>query len=184
MKSEIDLLSEIKIASPCTASWDEMHGDDRVRFCHDCQLNVYNLSTMTRPRAEALIHEKEGRLCVRLYMRRDGTALTENCPVGFRAARRVLLTQLGAIATVFTVLFSSVPILSSERRNAIRNSWLGQIEPFRSLFEWLDPTPLPVMLGMVRMPIPPSAGPVPTKPANKGRQGNRKTGAHGTIGRS
>jgi hypothetical protein len=124
MKSEIDLLSELKIASPCTASWDEMHGDDCVRFCQHCCLNVYNLSTMTRRQAEALVKEKEGRLCVRFYRRRDGTALTANCPVGFCAVRRALLTQLGVIA--FVMLFGSVPLLAADRRGALRYSWLGQ----------------------------------------------------------
>ena len=42
-----DRAHRLTIASPCTASWDDMEGDDKVRFCGECELNVYNLSAMT-----------------------------------------------------------------------------------------------------------------------------------------
>ena len=45
-------LNNIKIASPCSANWDEMYGNERKRFCGDCKLNVYNLSGMSRDEAE------------------------------------------------------------------------------------------------------------------------------------
>ena len=73
---------QLKIASPCPASWDDMEGDDRARFCPECELNVYNLSAMTEEEALKLVKEREGRLCVRFYQRRDGTVLTTDCPVG------------------------------------------------------------------------------------------------------
>ena len=66
-----------------------MEGDDRVRFCGECELNVYNLSSMTEDEALKLVEEREGRLCVRFYQREDGTVLTSDCPVG--ANRRVLM---------------------------------------------------------------------------------------------
>ena len=69
-------LEQIKIASPCPANWDEMTGTEQVRFCLGCRKNVYNLSEMTRNEAQALVEEKEGRLCVRFYTRADGTMLT------------------------------------------------------------------------------------------------------------
>lgn len=75
-------LNHIKIASPCSADWNEMYGDNRKRFCSDCKLNVYNLSEMTQTEAENLLFEAEGRLCVRLYRRKDGTVITQDCPVG------------------------------------------------------------------------------------------------------
>ena len=76
-------LNNIRIASPCSANWDEMYGNDRMRHCGQCKLNVYNLSGMTRQEAEALVTYAEGRLCVRFYRRTDGTVITENCPVGW-----------------------------------------------------------------------------------------------------
>src|SRR5438105_3053276 len=55
-------LKDLKIASPCTASWDKMTRDDRSRFCSECKLNVYNLSAMSKREAEALVRSAEGRL--------------------------------------------------------------------------------------------------------------------------
>jgi hypothetical protein len=88
-------LEDVRIAAPCSASWDDMKGDDRVRFCGKCEKNVYNLSAMPRQEAEALLADRAG-ICVRLYKRADGTVLTEDCPVGVKRRRRVRL----AIATV------------------------------------------------------------------------------------
>ena len=76
-------LENIRIASPCSTSWDEMYGDDRKRFCGDCELNVYNLSGMTRDEAEALVTNADGRLCVRYYQRADGSIITQDCPIGW-----------------------------------------------------------------------------------------------------
>ena len=81
-------LSNVKVASPCPTDWDRMIGDERVRFCGQCQLNVFNLSAMTREQAESVIAGAEGRLCVRFYRRKDGSILTQDCPVGLRAIRQ------------------------------------------------------------------------------------------------
>jgi hypothetical protein len=101
-------LEMVRVASPCTADWDEMHGDDRVRFCGQCNLNVYNLSGMEREEAEELISGREGRLCVRLLVRHDGTVLTQDCPVGLRALRKKLWKGLAAAASLaFALLFGT-----------------------------------------------------------------------------
>src|SRR5262249_19517730 len=81
-------LDNIRVASPCPASWDKMTGDDRVRHCQECKLNVYNLSEMTRIEAERLVANREGRMCVRFYRRADGTILTRNCPRALQAVIR------------------------------------------------------------------------------------------------
>ncbi len=61
-----------------------MHGDDRARFCATCEKHVYDFSKMTAAEGVALIREKEGKLCVRLWRRADGTVITDDCPVGSR----------------------------------------------------------------------------------------------------
>ena len=66
-------LDSIKIASPCSADWGSMVGDNRQRHCGECKLNVYNLSGMSKKDAENLILNSEGRLCARFYRRKDGT---------------------------------------------------------------------------------------------------------------
>jgi len=83
-----------------------MTGDNRVRFCNHCQLNVYNLSALSRVEAEELIASTEGRLCARLFRRADGTVLTENCPVGLRALRR-------RVAKRTTAIFATIVSLSA-----------------------------------------------------------------------
>jgi len=81
------VLENLRIATPCTADWNEMSGSDKVRFCGLCEKNVYNLSAMTRDEAERLVRKKDGRMCVRLYQRHDGTVLTADCPVGVKRER-------------------------------------------------------------------------------------------------
>ena len=66
-------LDHVQVAAPCPADWDQMVGNERVKFCGQCSLNVYNLSSMTKAQAEHLIASTEGRLCVRFYRRRDGS---------------------------------------------------------------------------------------------------------------
>jgi Carboxypeptidase regulatory-like domain len=78
------MLDRFRIASPCSANWELMQGDDKVRFCGDCQKNVYNLSSMSRTDAEKLLSSGQS-ICGRFYRRVDGTVLTEDCPVGLRA---------------------------------------------------------------------------------------------------
>lgn len=84
----MNVLNNIKIATPCTANWEEMQGNDRVRFCAQCERNVYNLSALSQTEALGLINQTEGRLCVRFYQRQDGTILTTDCPVGVKALKR------------------------------------------------------------------------------------------------
>jgi hypothetical protein len=47
------MLDQIKIASPCSATWEQMVGNDRVRFCAECKKKVFNLSAMTRRDADS-----------------------------------------------------------------------------------------------------------------------------------
>jgi hypothetical protein len=91
-------LDDVRVATPCPASWDEMTGNDRVRFCGQCSLNVYNLSGMRRVEAERLVASTEGRLCVRYFRRKDGTILTKDCPVGLAALRRRISRAASAVA--------------------------------------------------------------------------------------
>jgi hypothetical protein len=95
-------IDKLRVASPCSVGWDAMTGDERARHCDLCQLNVYNISEMTRAEAENLITSRESRLCIRLYKRADGTVLTKDCPVGWRAYQK-RMTRL-ASATLATVL--------------------------------------------------------------------------------
>lgn len=100
-------LDTIGIATPCRESWDEMDGDDRTRHCEKCALNVFNISDMTREEAEDLIKEANGRVCVRLFRRQDGTVITKDCPVGVR----MKWFQRFRVAALFAVLLSGVVVV-------------------------------------------------------------------------
>jgi hypothetical protein len=94
------LLDNLRIASPCSESWDKMSGDDRKRHCAACQFDVFNISSMTRDEAEAFLREHTGqKVCGRLYTRPDGTIITADCPVGSRRVKRKRMT-LAAMATL------------------------------------------------------------------------------------
>ena len=117
-------LRNVQVAAPCKVNWDEMLGDERVRFCGQCSLNVYNLSSMTRADAEALMARTEGRLCVKFYRRFDGSIITQDCPIGLQAIkRRVSYAWQALVSVTLTFLagfgihqaFSSIPSFTRER---------------------------------------------------------------------
>src|SRR5262245_21762657 len=116
MRLDPSVLDRIRVASPCPAGWNEMSGDERVRFCNSCSLHVYNISEMTRRDAAALIAETEGRLCVRLLRPADGTVITRDCPIGLRAIRRRVARFATAALVVVTTLCSHV-FASNGRRS-------------------------------------------------------------------
>lgn len=80
-KPAIDL-SKVKVASPCPADWNAMIGNDRVRHCAECDLNVYDFSAMPEREVQELVATTSGRLCGRFYRRADGTMITQDCPRG------------------------------------------------------------------------------------------------------
>lgn len=161
-----DPLRNLKVASPCSADWDSMYGDDRVRFCGSCQLNVYNLSGMTRAEAERLIAAKEGRLCVRYYKRKDGTVLTKDCPVGFAAVRRRLTRVASAVAGLVLSTIAGVGATFAFR-SAEPSPVMGGIRPVEYhepvMGDVAEPPPpiepvvmgQPVVMGRVAAPPPP-----------------------------
>ena len=77
-----------------------MIGDERARFCGQCELNVYNLSSMSTLEAESLIARTEGRLCVRYYRRKDGSIITQDCPVGLRRLKQRAARIKRAVASL------------------------------------------------------------------------------------
>lgn len=86
-KGQLPLLKMAYVASPCKADWNEMVGDERTRFCGKCNKNVHNLSEMSFDEAEAFLQQLTTDACVRLYRRKDGTVMTNDCPVGVRNKR-------------------------------------------------------------------------------------------------
>jgi hypothetical protein len=91
-------LDNMRIASPCTARWNDMTGDDRKRLCAQCNKDVYNLSGMTRAEAEELIVATAGKLCGRFYQRADGTILLADCVIGKKRKQNQRVLTFGTLA--------------------------------------------------------------------------------------
>lgn len=94
----------LTIPSPCAADWNSMKGNDQVRFCEHCCLEVHNVSLMTRTQAERLIARSKGQLCVRYHHNEAGQPLT--LPVGqklHRMGRRVSRFAAGAFTATLSV---------------------------------------------------------------------------------
>lgn len=101
MKKFTSPLDNLKIASPCPAEWNKMYGNDRKRLCSSCNLNVYNLSDMTKREAENFLMNSEGRVCVNFHRRKDGTILIKDCPVGWQKLKR-------QVSRISTAIFASI----------------------------------------------------------------------------
>lgn len=123
------LLESVMIAAPCNVGWENMKGDDRVRFCGQCRLNVYNTSVMTPAEIGDLLSQ-EGSPCLRLFRRADGTMITENCPVGLRKIRdgyrkvaRVVAAGWALLISVATSFAqSAAPLPEADSTVTIRRS--------------------------------------------------------------
>lgn len=136
---DVWLLDIIDVASPCPAEWDKMQGTDKARHCAQCQKNVYNLSGMTRPEAETLIREKDGKVCIRFYRRTDGKIMTTDCPVGLRALRRQAARLVAGIATLLAVLSCGSLLARNRPFDEESDSVRAHAGPIQSLIDWLDP---------------------------------------------
>lgn len=147
-------LRNLKVASPCSADWNGMYGDERKRFCGECKLNVYNLSGMTKYDAENLLRNSEGRLCVRYFQRPDGSVITQDCPVGWAKVRQRLSVFATAAFALFISALGSFFVVSFLTKRVD----IGK----RIAFPLSTPTPEPLM-GAIAMPSPtPRVSPTPT----------------------
>lgn len=149
---------DVRIASPCPASWEKMRGDDRVRFCGTCEKNVYNLSDMSKRDAERLIREKEGDMCVQLHLRADGTIITDDCPVALRPVRKPMrwLGTIAMMAIAPAVTFGAVMLggkaggaASSNGPNACPSplARLRTMQPIKAIADWFDPVQAAAVVG-------------------------------------
>ena len=159
-----DPLSRVKIASPCAADWESMVGDARRRFCSQCELNVYNLSQMTKCEAEELLNQAEGRLCVRFYRRADGTILTQDCPVGLRALRRRLKRIRTAVVSTVLSFLAGLGLYAATPDTRLRELWEGKsVKETPLMGTMVAPPPKQFVTGQVAVEktVAPEMGGVP-----------------------
>jgi hypothetical protein len=124
-----NLLDGISIASPCSADWNQMQGDERRRFCAQCKLHVHDLSAMSARDANELLQRgTQGRVCVRFFRRADGTVLTRDCPVGLR---RKLRRAWARAAAMWLALWGSFAACTRQAANPVTpttqpREWKGE----------------------------------------------------------
>ena len=151
-------LNNLRIASPCSMDWNSMAGDERKRFCGDCKLNVYNLSSMTKYDAEHLLRLSEGRLCVRYFQRPDGTILTQDCPVGWAKVKQRVSIFAAAAFSLLISLLGGIFVASSLRSRDRQVVGAITVNPAAT------PTPKTVpLLGVIGNVAVPTPTPKPTR---------------------
>ncbi|MBP9806988.1 TonB C-terminal domain-containing protein [bacterium] len=153
-----NLLSQAFIETPCESSWDKMTGNDSVRFCGQCSLNVYNVANLTDKEAEAVFAKgrEQGRVCARLYRRPDGTIMTDNCPRSLRKIRdasRWLKTKIVAGFALTLSLFTPAQAEESKKVQA-KDLTPKEGKKFTLGDVYVPPKaePLPVKMGEVYVP--------------------------------
>lgn len=164
----LNLLDRVQIATPCTARWEDMAGDDKIRHCAQCNLKVHNFSAMTTDEAESLLRAhfgeggagKDGRLCGGWYRRTDGTAIMADCPVGLakvKAAGKRLVVGLCALSGLTAILgviaAHGAQLVEDGNEEGRRVQYMA---PFARLSEWLRPR-AQVLGGVICIPPPPPA---------------------------
>lgn len=148
MKKYDNPLNNVRIASPCSADWEQMFGDERKRFCGDCKLNVYNLSAMSRDEAENFVTAAEGRVCIRYFARPDGTVITQDCPVGWAKFKRRTRRMATAMASLFATLIAGVFAVAIFTKRA-ESQVVGEMVPLATPTPRPKTTPDPPLMGKI-----------------------------------
>jgi hypothetical protein len=91
-------LNLIRVETPCPKRWQDMEGDDKLRYCDACRRYVHNVSAMSTDEASALVSGTQGRICVRYLAAPDGTPVTRDSR---HRAPRLLAVVLGVLTSIF-----------------------------------------------------------------------------------
>lgn len=111
----------IRVKDPCSEPWEEMTGNDQVRFCSHCAKHVNDLSKMSKKDAIRLVKSSEGNLCVR-YIEHPKTReplFADNLYQITRRAPRLAAGVVGATLSLASLSYaqgSPVPIRTAIER--------------------------------------------------------------------
>lgn len=149
----LPFLNEVRVATPCTASWDEMVGDERSRFCAGCQKDVFDLSGMSGEQAEAFVRERAAipeKTCIRFYRRTDGTVMTNDCPTGVARRRRRVVAGMAVGAGVAA---AGVAYALGVGQTKVTMGELEALPPVAKIeIQGQPPAPPQLMMGEMEMP--------------------------------
>jgi hypothetical protein len=146
----------LEIESPCSVPWERMAGNDRVRYCLTCDLNVYNLMDLEPAQIEAVVRKSGGRLCGRIYVRGDDTFTLRRCRGGRARRGLALLLGLGALL----VMAGASWMLRTQVR-VDRTQFPSLV---RQVLQWIDPEPVRKMMMGKIIQRPPPGPPRPALP--------------------
>lgn len=119
------LLDSVEVKTPCDESWENMRGNDAVRFCSHCAKSVHNLSALTRVEARKIVAASNGKICVRYIKRPDGTLQTADRPfyqVGRRATRIAAGAFGAALALSAPAFAQGEPVVPKQEKAAQEKS--------------------------------------------------------------
>lgn len=117
--SKITFLDSIDIKSLCSESWNEMQGNEQIRFCSHCAKDVHNLSEMTRKEARKIVAQSNGEICVRYVRRPDGRIQTiKNTLHQITRQTGIAAGVLGTSLAASTLAYAQGEVKANPNQNA------------------------------------------------------------------
>jgi hypothetical protein len=101
-------VTDYRKASPCSSVWDGTPGSERVRYCEQCRLQVYDFSAMDDAEAKEYVFKREEISEPTFYRRKDGKFLTSNCLVGAKREFNQMLVLSGGAVLVIVLIVAFV----------------------------------------------------------------------------
>ena len=117
-------LKSMKITEPCSEPWEDMVGDDRIRFCSHCAKDVNNVSAMTRREALELVRRSKGQLCLRYFLDPQ-----TNTPVFAGGFTQIVRRAPRVAASVMTASLSLSAMAYAQGGSSTRPSAPDPVEP-------------------------------------------------------
>jgi hypothetical protein len=116
---KMKFIDSVRVGSPCTEDWDEMVGNEKVRFCTHCAKDVNNLSEMTRKDALKLVRRSGGNLCIRYRQHPETMApmFSEQLVQVSRRAPRMAAGVMAAGLSLATVTYAQGGSISALERS-------------------------------------------------------------------
>lgn len=96
------VLDQIEVKSPCSESWDEMEGNDKVRFCSHCAKSVNDISVLSRKKAEKIVRASGGNICIR-YVKDPETGRPLYAQDLYKITRRAPALAVGVVAATLSL---------------------------------------------------------------------------------
>jgi hypothetical protein len=100
--SRKSFIDSVEVKEPCSESWEQMSGTQRVRFCSHCSKDVTNLSEMTRKEASKFVRASGSDICIR-YIAELSTKRPMFAERFFQITRRAPRVAAGVMSASLTL---------------------------------------------------------------------------------